>query len=150
MDFLRFCVPILILRIVAKLFCRHPSPHKHSYLLQVRTHFETLHLKLTDDLEIGFGRAPTIPAVFVPPDISKAYCNSWLAMHATCVRLTITVKDVFPTTGILDWELTSTFWKKSTLEFPDGPPAVTRFESQLVGCTLTRDRLSAAKLLESS
>ena len=51
--------------------------------------------------------------------------------------------------GILDFDLTSSLWRLSKLEFPHGMPANARFESHVVGCLLSNDRLYAANLSET-
>ena len=59
-------------------------------------------------------------------------------------------KDTHTPKGIIDFDLTATMWKKTKLTFADGLPPKTLFESYVVGCTLTRDRLFAAQLEQTS
>ena len=51
--------------------------------------------------------------------------------------------------GILDFDLTCGLRKSSQLQMSPDTPIESHFQSQLVGCTLTRDRLFAASLYSS-
>ena len=129
---------------------RLTTPLKHGLLRMVKLHCETLHLCLHDDLTISFRFGQRIPLRLFPPSVLKGVLKR-LARHACyCRAADINRKDIFHPQGILDFDLTATFWRRSKLSFEDGLSATTHFESQMVGCTLTRDRLCAAGLIESN
>lgn len=54
-------------------------------------------------------------------------------------------KDFRPLAGVLDPFLSLTFRTQSKLTLPGDVPPTAFFESQVVGCMLTKDRLHAAK-----
>ena len=58
-------------------------------------------------------------------------------------------KDFRMPAGILDFDLTCGLRKSPQLQMSPDTPIESHFQSQLVGCTLTRDRLFAASLYSS-
>ena len=122
--------------------------HKTDYMFVLRDHFASFAICLFDDLSISFCGSQRISLQKI--DMRElAACLIPLARHACYASACATKrKDIRRNTGVLDPDLSRLFLRHSKLSFPDGPPASAHFEAQLVGCTLTRDRLAAANLSE--
>ena len=149
-DFLRFLHRNEQLADMCRATITLNSEHKHIFMHQVRAQFAMLQLQLHDDLSISFGSGQRVPYQELTTLHIKQTLQH-LGRH-TCYERACDKnrKDLNKPGGILDFDLTSTFWRHSKLKFHEGLPANVRFDSQVVGCLLTNDRLFAAKIAESA
>ena len=147
-DFMRFFRDSPTTRDTCKDLLR--STQRHCYMHMVRDSFEIFGLCLTDDLEIAFKNSQRIAlSNMTMRDI--ATCLQALSRDVCYQRACRTNrKDIKPSNGVLDYDLTCTYYRFSKQSFEGGPPAHTHFEAQLVGCSITNDRLAASKLSSSS
>ena len=126
------------------------SDLRHSYMHMVRNSFELFGLTLTDTLEVSFGNSQQI-ALRSLSMRELGPCLRALARNVCYQRACKTNrKDIRPSQGVLDFDLTMTYSRFSKQQFENGPPAITHFEAQLVGCSLTNDRLAASKQSDTS
>ena len=145
-------------------YCRHfPSavdqlralwPHKdvlkHSVIAQLHAACHTLHLTLNDKMQIRFRDSQPIQlGVCTPQDLKQPLVHI-ARQYAYEAAGASNRKDLSPPQGLLDFHATTRFLAKPTFETPKWPTAAHHCESALVGCTLTRDRLSAAGWVPSA
>ena len=125
----------------------HDLPH--SLLSQVRAAFSLFGLTLHDDFCVSFRCSQRVPLLDLPTSQLRKLLQQ-LARHVCYIRgCERKRKDTNTPKGILDFDLTCTFWKKSKLKFDEGLPATHCFESLVVGCSITNDRLCAAGLTQT-
>ena len=148
MDFLRF------LRAFPDCWdlCNHLlstiAANKFNYMRTVVEAFNLLGIRLDCGLLISFQKSTRIPLCDCDPkDLKKTlqHLVRNACYHAAAHK---TRKDMSKPSGVLDFDLTSTFWKFSKLSFESEIPAKAFFEAQLVGCQLTKDRLYAADCVD--
>ena len=115
-----------------------------NYMRTVVEAFNLFGLRLDDGLVISFRNSSRIPLIDChAKDLRKTLqCLARNACYHAAAHKTR--KDMHKPTGVLDFDLTATFWRYSKLSFDSTIPASAFFEAQLVGCQLTRDRLFAA------
>ena len=119
-------------------------------MFTVRMHFATFALQLHDDLSVSFGNGVRVPLLhFGKKDLAAVLIP--LARHA-CYAAACNGKrkDFKKNKGVFDFDLTMTLLRHSKLTFQSGPPVRSHFQSVIVGCTLTRDRLAASSLIPSA
>ena len=123
---------------------------KHSLVMNIAQACSTLGLQVDQELRIRFHHsAPLQVGACAPHDVAPAL-QQIVQQCAYSYANTTTRKDFCQPTGLLDVYLPTLFARKPTTETPGDVPATVRFESVLVGCTLTRDRLAAAGWCDSS
>lgn len=149
MDVIRFCYDQP--DAVTKLRALWPSRHQFNNSLVARfdESCQIFSLKVDSQLRIRFHDSqPLAIGSICPFDFMQglkqiaaqcAYENA--ALHAR--------KDFFRPKGLIDVTASTVFLRKPTFKTPCFPPAEVHFESVIVGCTLTRDRLHAAGLVSS-
>ena len=121
----------------------------HGFMFQIVHAFKTFGFRVFDDFTVSYRNGQRISLVDLPPSYLKPVLRQ-LSRHVCYVRgCEKKRKDTSTPKGVLDFDLTSTFWKHSKLHFDDGLPAPIRFESHVVGCLLSNDRLHAAQLSET-
>ena len=129
--------------------CKWTAAHgasDSSFLARVGAAFQFFGLTLSSDLVISFGGSPLTPAWDVHPKDIKMLLQR-LARHKCYVEAANQHrKDFRQPSGILDVDLTCGLRKLSKIEHESKPLVESHFIAQLVGCTLTRDRIFAAQL----
>lgn len=123
---------------------------KHSLIDQVCSAFKVFGFGLSRSFNLHFRNCSHgIPLELLhPKDIRKVLIH---LARDVCYKLageSKKRKDFFKPKGILDFDLSSLFRKKSSLQVEAQYNATTFFDSQQVGCSLTRDRLKAAGLID--
>ena len=122
--------------------------NKFNYMRSVVEAFNMFGLRLDRGLLISFRNSARIPLCDCDArDLKKTLQH--LARNA-CYHVAAHKKrkDMSKPVGVLDFDLTSTFWRHSKLSFDCEIPAKAFFEAQLVGCQLTKDRLFAADCVD--
>ena len=116
----------------------------------VKMHFATFALQLHNDLTISYGHGRRVSLTRLDfKDLSAALIP--LARHACYANACSGKrKDFRKNKGVFDFDLTMSLQRHSKLQFADGPPVISHFQSVVVGCTLTRDRLAASNLITSA
>ena len=124
------------------------AENNFNYMRTVVEAFNLFGLRLDDGLVISFRNSTQIPLIDChAKDLRKTLqCLARNACYHAAAHKTR--KDVYKPTGVLDYDLTATFWRFSKLTFDSTIPANAFFEAQLVGCQLTRDRLFAADCVD--
>ena len=150
LDFIRFVFrnPTAKTMCIATFAASKEQPY--FLLSQFRQFCDLLNIAVHDDFTLSFFGGQKIPVLDLTPSHLKQVLQQLCRHHCYVRACDKNRKDLNKPKGILDHDLTTTFWKKSKLAYSEGLPAPIRFESQLVGCLLTRDRLFAAHLVESS
>ena len=106
-------------------------------------------LQLSKGLVISFGGKPLMPAWDVHPKDIRMLLHR-LSRHKCYLQAANQHrKDFRQPTGILDYELSCGLRKHSKIQHESKPLVESHFIAQLVGCTLTRDRIFAAQLDKS-
>ena len=116
----------------------------------VRDNFELFGFSLADNLMLQFGAGQEIELEHVTMR-DLALCFQALSRNVCYQRTCKTNrKDVHPSNGVLDFDLTCIYYRFSKQTFENGPPARSHFDAHLVGCSLTNDRLAASKQSNTS
>ena len=124
------------------------AANKFNYLRTVVESFNLLGIRLQNDLSISFHGSKPIPLFDChTKDLKKTL---QLLVRNACYHQAAhhTRKDFHKPTGVLDFDLTATFWRHSKLSFQSDIPASAFFDAQVVGCQLTKDRLYAASCVD--
>ena len=149
MDIIRFCFdqPEAIARL--KTLWPHRHNLKNSLVARLEESCQVFGLRVDASLRITFHDSQPLAIGSVCPfDFMQglkhiaaqcAYENA--ALHPC--------KDFFKPKGLVDIPTSTVFLRKPTFQTSQFPPAEVHYESVIVGCTLTRDRLHAAGLANS-
>ena len=125
-----------------------PELPKHSLLLQVQQALSLFHLSLSPKLELVF-----CDIAFPPLEVGVRELRRLLQVLAVqyCYERAADQKrkDIYKPKGFIDPFLTATF-RRQYVATKDETNLLPYFDSQIVGCTLTNDRLCAANLIESN
>lgn len=150
LDVFRYCFEIQDAYHKLRYSAQHGSHNKNSVAALVRKACETLFIEVTDDLDLCIHNSPPIRFGSVcPKDFAKVLqalaCQAQYRSIAARKR-----KDICKPGGLIDMHLSTLFLKRPTFETPAFPTATMHFESVLVGCTLTKDRLCASGWADDS
>ena len=127
-------------------WCASPSPHEHSFVNRIQQAFAFFGFQLSDTLRISFAGKDLMPVWDLTPKDIKPLHQRFARHKCYLDAANQHRKDFRMPTGILDFDLTCGLRKSSQLQMSSDVPVESHFQSQLVGCTLTRDRLFAASL----
>ena len=150
LELFRFCfqIPMTVQKLCT--LWEAGMKHKHSLVSCFAHACDTLGIQVDSQLRIRFHHsAPLQLGECAPRDIAPALQE--IVCQCAYTRATSTTrKDFSPPTGLLDLHASTMFARKPTFATPEGPSSTIRFESVIVGCTLTRDRLAAAGWCDSN
>ena len=145
MDFLRF----LRMPGNGRDKCLWAAAHctvEHALLSKIKEAFRFFGLSLSPDLVLSFGGKPLMPAWDLHPKDIKMLLHRLSRHRCYLEAANQHRKDFRMPSGILDYDLTCGLRDKSTIKHESKAVVESHFVAQLVGCTLTRDRLCAASL----
>ena len=132
--------------------CKHilasASLPKHSLLHQVQQALALFHLALSPNLDLLFFDV-VIPILEVGVRDIRRLLQSLAVQYCYERSADQKRKDLIRPKGFLDPFLSKTFYRMYK-QLPNDLNLLPYYESQLVGCTLTNDRLAAANLVESN
>ena len=132
--------------------CRWAAAHcelENAFSSRVSQAFSFFGLQLSKGLVISFGGKPLMPAWDVHPKDIRMLLHR-LSRHKCYLQAANQHrKDFRQPTGILDYDLSCGLRKHSKIQHESKPLVESHFIAQLVGCTLTRDRIFAAQLDKS-
>ena len=137
LDVFRFCFGNEIA--VSRMQALNESKNgpKHSLVAAYHSACDTLGLTVNTSLAISFHGSECLP-------LEMRRFLQQIALQAQYFSVTHKKrKDVCKPSGLLDLRLSTNFLHHPTFQTPAFPSAVSHFESVLVGCTLTKDRLCA-------
>lgn len=122
----------------------------HSLASRLLMACDTLGLEIDTKLRLSFqGSAPICIAELSPQDARRAL--QAVCRHACYARATHTPrKDFCKPQGIFDHQLSTLYLAHSPVATPGELPLRKRFESVVVGCSLTNDRMAATGWTSSS
>lgn len=121
---------------------------KHSLLSQVQQALSLFHLSFSPELHLVFYDV-VMPILEVDVRVLKKLLQVLAVQYCYERAADQKRKDILKPKGFLDPFLTATF-RRCYSAVPNSTNLLPFFESQLVGCTLTNDRLCAAHLVESN
>ena len=148
LDIFRYCFdhPDTIDKL--KLIDKNQRTAKNSLVAALQRACDILHLSLLDDFSLQFqGADKIILGSCGPRDFAKVLQAIALQAQYFAVQHKKR-KDVCKPSGLVDVTLSTAFLRKPTFATPTFPTATMHFESVLVGCTLTKDRLCASGWVE--
>lgn len=150
LDVFRYCFEIPGAYHKLRYTAQHGPNNKHSVAALVRKACETLFIDVTEDLDLQIHDSPPIRfGSICPKDFARVLqaiaCQAQYRSIAARKR-----KDICKPGGLIDMHLSTMFLKRPTFDTPAFPSATMHFESVLVGCTLTKDRLCASGWAENS
>ena len=121
-----------------------------AWITQVFQAFQCFGLLLDRQLKVSFHGSMKVHISQIAVKDIKTLLK-YLATHmAYCRAIDSHRKDFVIPEGILDLDLTWYYYKNRKQSSPGQVPDFAFFENQLVGCSTTRDRLAAAKMVEDA
>ena len=149
-DISRFCFETPSAIPMLQALVANRSAPKHSLAASFQKACETLGLDVDETLAISFHGSKPLPLGLVPPKTLRSFLKH-LAIQAQYHAVQHGKrKDICKPSGLLDFSLSTEFLKHPTFQTAHFPSAISHFESVLVGCTLTKDRLFASGWAEDS
>ena len=137
--------------LLPKLLRTFSSPHNlpHSLASRLRVACDTLGIEIDQGLKLSvFGSQPISFEQLTPQDARRAL--QAICRHACYLKASTTPrKDFLKPKGVFDHQLSGLSLAKSH-DVTAGVPNTVRFESVVVGCSLTNDRMAATGWAETS
>ena len=129
---------------------RLPKAGRHTLVENVQNAFATFGLCLDDSLCIGFGEDTKISLREISVrDITPVLKHFAVQVHYSHPA-NLNRKDFFKPEGFIDVFHTKLYGRQAAAQTAHGPPLLSFFEAQQVGCTITNDRRFAANYSDTS